>query len=189
MIKCERHRALIPESTCIARMKIVKKTGAWNTHQRITALDAKNSCGGCEIGEKLLRGESVMEHQETKICRICGEKKSRKDFYKNKAASDGLESLCKQCKYETAKARNRGGGVVLAQCVRSPEEMEGVKEAISQKQDTIKKNNHEINLDDLVKQVFERAGHPNLYKALEKQAYSEFRTPALQMVAIISGSC
>ena len=108
MIKCDRHRALIPESTCIARQRIIQKSGAWNTYRRVASLEVQYACKGCEIGEKLLRGESVMAHQKTKICRICGQEKAVKEFYVYKAAKDGRESLCKACKTEKRKERERG---------------------------------------------------------------------------------
>jgi hypothetical protein len=97
MIKCDRHRALIPESTCIARQRIIQKANSWNTHQRVASLEIQYACKGCEIGEKLLRGESVMEHQKTKICRVCGQEKSVVDFHKSKNAIDMISAILSLC--------------------------------------------------------------------------------------------
>lgn len=55
--------------------------------------------------------------------------------------------------------------------------------------DTIKKNDYPVDLDYMVKKIFEQAGHPSVYEALEKRAHLEFRTPALQAIAIISEAC
>jgi len=38
-----------------------------------------------------------MSEQETKCCKGCNTTKSVKEFYKNKARSDGLQSYCKPC--------------------------------------------------------------------------------------------
>lgn len=191
MITCERHRALIPESTCIARQRIIQRSGTWNTHQRTTALEVQYACKGCEIGEKLLRGEGVMEHQKTKACRVCGqEKEALKDFHKSKNSKDGREGICKTCKVALARERRQA----KAKPKKAARNMSSVAEMITGSQgsldqpDTIKKNNHPVDLDDMVRRVFAQAGHPGLFDALEKQARKEFRTPALQVVAIIAGS-
>lgn len=42
-----------------------------------------------------------------KKCRICGREKKEDSFYKNKNYPDGLDTWCKICKSEYAKARNR----------------------------------------------------------------------------------
>jgi NMD protein affecting ribosome stability and mRNA decay len=110
---------------------------------------------------------------ETKTCRICGEQKTPADFYVSKAAKDGRESLCKECKHRLARERTM-----------KKKEPKGAVKA----QDTIRKNNHPVEMDEMVKRLLEQAGHPGLYDALEKQAHNQFRTPALQAVAIISGS-
>lgn len=44
---------------------------------------------------------------QTKTCRCCGETKPISDFYQDKKASDGLQSYCKKCMNEKARARKQ----------------------------------------------------------------------------------
>lgn len=64
----------------------------------------------------------------TKTCLICGLEKPPSDFYRSKAAKDGLFSYCKSCaKAKTALWRKENPEKVLAQAERrilSPEEVE-----------------------------------------------------------------
>ncbi len=123
-------------------------------------------------------------NDQKKQCRHCGITTTTADagehFYRSNNSKDGFESTCKKCKVRLATERRL---VKKQKPVRKT-----APASVKEKTDTIHKNNHPVDLDEMVKQLLEQAGHPGLYGALEKQAHSQFRTPALQAVAIISGS-
>ncbi len=54
MIKCDHLKAKIPESTCIARQKIIYQADVKNmAAAKRNACFYRDSCGGCSIGQEL----------------------------------------------------------------------------------------------------------------------------------------
>jgi hypothetical protein len=98
MIACEKHKATIPESTCIARHKgLAKAQKTTNGWIKSAAIDYEN-CRDCEMGLKLynnfLKGAKPMDQ---KVCTKCGKQKSVDQFYKMAASKDGHHPYCKRC--------------------------------------------------------------------------------------------
>lgn len=54
--------------------------------------------------------------------------------------------------------------------------------------DTIRKNDHSVDMNEMVRQVFVAAGRPHLYEALEKAAFEDIRPPHLQAVYLLACS-
>lgn len=54
--------------------------------------------------------------------------------------------------------------------------------------DTIRKNDHPVDMNEMVRQVFVAAGRPHLYEALEKAAFEDIRPPHLQAVYLLACS-
>lgn len=150
---------------------------------------------------------------EGKTCNHCdlvvGLDVAGQHFYASKHTKDGFETTCKECRKRMGRERREAkkaagksgkpGRSKKSKPKKNPEKAaaappetpvaEVVTAAASPGADTIPKNNHPVDLDEMAKKVFEQAGHPGLYEALKKRAHLEFRTPALQIIAMISEAC
>jgi hypothetical protein len=147
---------------------------------------------------------------QQKHCRHCGLLVEMMDagdhFYKSKNTPDGFEGTCKQCKNKLATERRRAKkekaqGKPVRKAKKPP------APAAPEKTDPTKKNDHgidweEVNrereaekqfrrlavpaLDDLVKELCDRAGYPDLYADLEGIAKEQMRPPHLQLLYMLS---
>jgi hypothetical protein len=143
---------------------------------------------------------------EGKTCNRCdlvvGMDEAGKHFYTSKHTKDGFEGICKRCKTERAAARRRAKRTdeELAKragtkpkknqkkaAVASPKKK--VEKVVTAEQtDTIKKNDHPVDMDETVKHLFESTGHPHLYEELKKAAFADMRPPHLQALYLIACS-
>jgi hypothetical protein len=122
-------------------------------------------------------------------------------FYASKNTPDGYEAACKACKTERARvlrAKKRvaaKGGPVTKKKVKKktpgralpdqPETKTVIGVSLGRtpgKINTIKKNYHPMDLDEMVKTIFEKAGHAELYKSLFQAAFIDMRPPHLEMI-------
>ena len=99
--------------------------------------------------------------KKTKTCRICEKEypADRDHFYSAPTCKDGLDTRCKGCVRK----------INLAAAETQPEE----------------KAIEDVGPETRVIQV-DFTGHDALLERLEKLAYSEFRTPELQLLALIA---
>lgn len=95
MIKCEKLKALVPESTCVARQKMIHGKKNWRGSSGVIL-----SCSGCKIGEKLWRNDKKMGSSKEKTCATCGEKYPANLNFFDPAprAADKLTSDCSACR-------------------------------------------------------------------------------------------
>lgn len=100
MIECQKLKATIPESTCIARQKILAKGAfGWSNTVRRTAYNTCLQCKDCEIGLRLYREKQEEEPME-KECAKCNVTmpKDLNHFDKATRAADGLTNACRWCR-------------------------------------------------------------------------------------------
>lgn len=198
MIDCKKHKAQVPESTCIARQKMIAKADHRNGFTRTCNLEIELACKGCEIGLALLKGEAVKE--KLKICNECNEYyPATKEFFKAANRSkDKLMNTCIKC-FEKQKAEQAKKGE-LRVCVECDTELEldkgfyrlqGGKDGfdttckqcrVEQKRKSRRRRKSIIELDL-------SAMPAEVYEALEKRAADEFRTVEAQAMWIIKEVC
>lgn len=102
MITCEPYRAKIPESTCIARQKVIhkKKNGqGWgnNGAYHIQCQACEDCQTGLALYQKHLKGETEMVHQNAmRECATCGKHHPpTEEFFARKGR--GLSKVCLVC--------------------------------------------------------------------------------------------
>lgn len=159
MIDCKRLKAIIPESTCIARQKKLLCDKSW-----IGRAEMALSCQGCEIGEKLLKGEKM--DMEEKKCTKCKNKFPATIEYFDSAprTADKLTNECKVCRAKEA-------GVEL-----SPPPPPKPKKPKSHKTPASQER---------TKLYIDISSVPGLYDALKEKADTEMRTPLAQALWIL----
>lgn len=146
---------------------------------------------------------------EGKTCNRCdlvvGLDVAENHFHTSKYTKDGFETTCKECRKrmdrERREARKAAGKSGKPGCPKTskpkknpekaaaappdPPVAEVVTAAASPGADTIPKNNHPVDLDGMVRELFAAAGRPHLYEALEKAAFDDIRPPHLQAVYLV----
>ena len=180
MINCEKHKATIPESTCIARHKgLAKAQKSNNGWIKSAAIDYEN-CRDCQIGTELygkfLKGEEIMKD---KICSKCKTPKpaDRKNFYAQKSSKDGFHSWCKVCHNESSDKTPKKQKLVRQKNnpVKQPEEIKPIeKTPVIKPEPAIQ-----------TKIVLDFADHMEAFEALKKDAGVNLRAPGKQALWIL----
>jgi hypothetical protein len=98
-----------------------------------------------------------------KTCRICGDSfpADREHFYSAPTCRDGLDTRCKEC------VRGLNLGAYKAEETQPDEETED-------------------KAPEIISVLVDFTQHPDLYDRLERIAQAEFRTPELQLLAMIA---
>ncbi len=114
-----------------------------------------------ELAELETKFKKEKPEPETKVCRICGKEypADRDHFYSAPTCKDGLDTRCKGC-------------------------VKSINLAAQQNADAGEKTS-DVPPEKKVIQV-DFTDHPHLYDWLEETAHKEFRTPEMQVLAIIS---
>lgn len=90
----------------------------------------------------------------TKTCRCCGETKPICDFYQDKKASDGLQSYCKKCMNEKARARKQAVSAEKRAAAKEAKEIKNVvvRETMTDKQmvDALRAHGWEVTCKRLI---------------------------------------
>lgn len=163
MVNCKRLKATVPESTCIARQRVIARdrSGA-------DKADMKLSCKNCETGLRLLKGE-LKKMKTDKKCTKCGNTlpATLSHFDPAPRAADKLTNQCKACRAKEA-------GVELSPPpptkIKKPKKIKSHKIPASQE-----RQNLHLNISTV----------PGLYAALAEKAANEMRTPLAQALWIL----
>lgn len=159
MIKCEKYKAKIPETTCVTRQQYL-------TSERPNKFKALyDGCRGCEVGLRLLKEFKMSPYK--KMCPTCKKTYPPTEEFFDKAnrAKDGLTTDCKAC-----RAKERGEEFTPPVI---PIKTQAPKNRKSKPGQTRKILN--INIED----------SPGLYDALVERANENLRTPLAQALWIL----
>jgi len=97
---CERFRCRMPVETCIRRQKAMGRTG-YGGNPAIKYLECEDCAQGKE--NRRMRGETMEEKKESKVCRKCGEAKPLGEF--SMIRGKWYEGKCRECKAVESKER------------------------------------------------------------------------------------
>jgi hypothetical protein len=149
---------------------------------------------------------------EGKTCNHCdlvvGLDVAAQHFYASKFTKDGFETTCKECRKrmdrerrEAKKASGKSGKPGRSKKSKPKKNPKKAAAAPPEKTmaevvtanaptgtDTTEKNDHPVDLDGMVRELFAAAGRPNLYDSLEKAAFEDIRPPHLQAVYLLACS-
>ncbi len=182
MITCEKYKALIPESTCIARVKKIKESASLRSRGIYGSRSNHmyDGCESCEIGENLYKNRNKKEKKmEFKTCSKCGEKKpaDRKNFYAQKSSKDGFHSWCKVCHNESSDKTPKKQKLVRQKVkpAKQPEEIKPIE------------NTPVIKPEPVIQTriVLYFADHMEAFEALKKDAGVNLRAPGKQALWIL----
>jgi hypothetical protein len=183
---CETHKCAITVSGCLARQKRQTNPAAREYYK----IPNDPKCADCKQGKQVKKGiykpikEAFMnaraeldeleaaaktrtqaepDRQETKVCRDCEKPfpATTAYFYKHRSNADGLDTRCKVCSREAK--RPKGPAAKTGPKPVKPAETRSKK----------------------VIQV-DFTNHPHLVDRLEEIAQAQFRTPELQILAMIN---
>jgi hypothetical protein len=165
-----------------------------------------NTCRRCnqiEKGNKMIIEEEVFtigpteaENQEsetTRVCRICKEVLPMEDFYKSIDCIGGRERTCKKCqavrKRITAESKKSEAKISTVKIKAEPPKLPvglppGVTDPVSGSDDFPLTKDFICDYDHSVTLDF--SYHPDMLKSVLDAAKREFRTPAMQILYMLS---
>lgn len=192
---CQAYRCKMLKATCDLRQSLAKHNGT--NQYRAQYSDTCGNCSQIKKGVKMFTEEietiTVNENETTRVCRICKESLSMEDFYKNNDCTGGRERTCKKCqavrKRITAESKKSEAKISTVKIKAEPPKLPvglppGVTDPVSGNddfpltKDFICDYDHSVTLDFLY--------HPDMLKSVLDAAKREFRTPAMQILFMLS---
>jgi hypothetical protein len=188
-------------SACERRQELAKYTGV--NQYRSQYSDTCSNCSQIKKGVKMIEeevftiGPTEAENQKietTRVCRTCKESLSMEDFYKNNDCTGGRERTCKKCqavrKRITRESKKSGVKISTGKIKAEPPKLPvGLPTGVSINpvsesddfpltKDFICDYDHSVTLDF--------SYHPELLKSVLDSAKRDFRTPAMQILYMLS---
>ena len=193
---CEIYHCKMLRSACERRQELAKYNGI--NQYRAQYSDTCGNCSQIKKGVKMFTEEietiTVNENETTRVCRICKEVLPMEDFYKSIDCIGGRKRTCKKCqavrKRITAESKKSEAKISTVKIKAEPPRLPvGLPPGVSINpvsgsddfpltKDFICNNDHSVTLDF--------SYHPDMLKSVLDAAKREFRTPAMQILFMLS---
>ncbi|MEI6258502.1 MAG: hypothetical protein WCR46_01180 [Deltaproteobacteria bacterium] len=183
---CEIYHCKMLRSACERRQELAKYTGV--SQYRAQYSDTCGNCSQIKKGVKMFTEEietiTVNENETTRVCRICKEVLPMEDFYKSIDCIGGRERTCKKCqavrKRITAESKKSEAKISTVKIKAEPPKLPvGLPPGV-----TII-STPDITDDDMSIDI-DFTKYPDLLVSVEDAANREFRTPAMQILFMLS---
>jgi hypothetical protein len=192
---CEIYHCKMLRSACERRQELAKYNGI--NQYRAQYSDTCGNCSQIKKGVKMITEEiemiTVNENETTRVCRICKEVLPMEDFYKSIDCIGGRKRTCKKCqavrKRITKASRKPEAKISTAKIKTEPLGLPvglppGVTDPVSGSDDFPLTKDFICDYDHSVTLDF--SYHPELLKSVLDSAKREFRTPAMQILFMLS---
>ncbi len=196
---CNIYHCKMSRSACERRQELAKYNGI--NQYRAQYSDTCGNCSQIKKGVKMIVEEietiTVNENETTRACRKCNSVLQMEDFTKNKECVGGYEWTCRKCRLEgqkLAKASRKTAAKISTVKARTatvepPGLPTGLPPGVSINpvsgsddfpltKDFICDYDHSVTLDF--------SYHPDMLKSVLDAAKREFRTPAMQILYMLS---